>query len=90
MSKEEASAKTLQDCQKVIDRTAELVEDFIAGKMPEKYGSTIMAGDITAETGISISLTTPIVSMFIKNDSRVESKRGRHGGGLQVIGVDKK
>lgn len=84
MSKEKAMSETIQDCQRVLDRTAEMIEDFIAGKMPEKYGSTQLAKELAAETGLSLSLVAPIVSLYIKRDERVESNKGRYNGGLRV------
>lgn len=85
MSKEKATEETIQDCQRIIDRTAELIEDFIAGKKPEKYGTTILAKELAAETGLSLSLVMPLVSIYIARDERVESNRGRYNGGLKVV-----
>jgi hypothetical protein len=85
MSKEKATEETLRDCQLIITRTAEMIDDFIAGKMPEKYGTTILAKDLAAETGLSLSLVAPLVSLFINRDDRVESNKGRYKGGLKVL-----
>lgn len=84
MSKEKACEETIQDCQKIIERTSEMIEDFIHGKMPEKYGTTILAKELAAETGLSLSLVMPLVSKYIERDERVESNRGRYNGGLQL------
>lgn len=89
MSKEKAIQETIQDCQTILDRTAEMIEDFIAGKMPEKYGSTQLAKDLAAETGMNLSLVAPLVSLYIKRDARVESNRGRYNGGLALTEAGK-
>ncbi len=89
MSKEKATQETIQDCQRILDRTAELIEDFIHGKMPEKYGTTILAKDLSAETGMSLSLVMPLVSKYIERDDRVESNKGRYNGGLRLTELGK-
>lgn len=89
MSKEKATEETIQDCQRILDRTAEMIEDFIHGKMPEKYGTTILAKDLSAETGMSLSLVMPLVSKFIERDERVESNKGRYNGGLRLTELGK-
>ena len=82
MFKEKTTEETLQYCQQIIKRTAEMVEDFIQGKEPQKYGSTKLARDLAAETGLNFSLVQPLVSLFIIKDARVESNKGRFNGGL--------
>lgn len=82
MSKEQAIEETMNDCKKILERSAELVEDFIDGKMPEKYGTTIMAKNISSEMGINLTLVAPVVALFVKRDNRVESNKGRYNGGL--------
>lgn len=87
MSKEQAIVETLGDCSRILDRTAEMIEDFINGKMPEKYGTTILAKDLSAETGLSLSLVMPLVSKYIERDERVESNKGRYNGGLRLTEI---
>jgi hypothetical protein len=89
MSKAQAIGDTLGDCHRILDRTAEMIEDFIHGKMPEKYGTTILAKDLSAETGLSLSLVMPLVSKYIERDDRVESNKGRYNGGLRLTEVGK-
>lgn len=89
MSKEKAMEETMRDCQVILDRAALLIEDFIFGKTPENYGSTKLARELAAETGMNLSLVAPLVSIYIKRDNRVESNRGRHKGGLSLTDAGK-
>lgn len=86
-SKANAIKETLQDCQTILDLTVKKVENFLAGKVEGKYGSTALAEEVAKETGLTMFIVAPIVSAYIKRDPRVESNRGRHHGGLRATGV---
>lgn len=90
MYKEKAVELTTNECARIITRASEMIEDFLDGKCPEKYGSTQLTRDLSAEMNANISLVSPIVSILIKNDERVESNRGRYHGGLAATEVGKK
>jgi hypothetical protein len=78
-----ASDQILADCKRIIDKTEEKVEAFLAGKMPEKYGITKLSQEIVDEEGFALYIVSPIVSAYVMRDPRIISKKGRYGGGFQ-------
>lgn len=82
-----ATKKSITECENILALVEKKIEAFMDGKAPEKYGQVNMTKEIVLETGISVSLVAPLVGLYVKNDSRVQSKPGRHGGGIHKTGV---
>lgn len=87
MSREDAIRSVKNNVDSILNIAADKVQSFLDGKAPEKYGSTIIAQEIIKEFGFNQTLTTALVSLYIKNDNRVKSSKGRIPGksGLQKV-----
>lgn len=71
-----------------IFQSADLILDELAGD--ERTTLKILSQSISEKTGLSVSVITPVVQMYVKNRSDLSVKKGRTGGIRRKLNTDTK
>jgi hypothetical protein len=66
--------------------------DLILDVLPDNERTTlkILSQSVSEKTGLSISVVTPVVQMYVKNRSDYAIKKGRTGGIRRKLETDTK